>query len=110
MGQLGLGKTIASAALLLVLGLPDECWARGHGGDDEADESMVEDDELGDDHEGSGDAAAMAPDPANAESKPAAPDDAHAWSFGPYLRYVVVPSFMVELFVDLAPNITNPAF
>jgi len=115
MGQLGLGKTIASAALVLVLGLPDECWARGHG-DDEADARDVEDDEeTGDDAEAPADDAPA--DDANAESGSSvaaatAPDasDAHAWSFGPYLRYVVVPSFMVELFVDLAPNITNAAF
>jgi hypothetical protein len=118
MGQLGLGKTIASAALVLVLGFPDECWARGHGAD-EPGESDVEDDDLGDDDEALGDdedaergsdhaaAAAAAADP---ESKPAAPSDPHAWSFGPYVRYVVVPSFMVELFVDLAPTVTNAAF
>jgi hypothetical protein len=77
MAQLGVGNAIASVALVLVLGLPDECLAL----DD------VED-----------------------EAEPATTHDAHAWSFGPYLRYVVVPSFMVELFVDLAPTATNPAF
>jgi hypothetical protein len=120
MGQLGLAKTIASAALVLVLGVPDECWARGHGDDESGESEVADDDDLGDDDEAPGDAAdaesgsslaaAMAPDAADPESTSAGSSDPHAWSFGPYLRYVVVPSFMIELFVDLAPNVTNAAF
>lgn len=41
---------------------------------------------------------------------PAPPPADRSWSFGPYLRYVVVPAFMLELFLDLAPTTGNAAF
>jgi hypothetical protein len=115
MPQFGVGITIASAALVLVLGLPAECWAR-----DDAEAVERDDDDLaGDDDELAGEdadaafdlsQAATAPDAAAVESKSAPPSDGRAWSFGAYLHYVVVPSFMIELFVDLAPTVSNPAF
>src|SRR6476660_3275569 len=39
-----------------------------------------------------------------------APEAERAWSVGPYVRYLVVPAFMMELFVDLAPSVSDPAF
>jgi hypothetical protein len=45
-----------------------------------------------------------------AETTAAPTPGSHAWAFGPYFRYSIVPAFMLDLFVDLAPTISDPGF
>jgi hypothetical protein len=52
--------------------------------------------------------ASGADEPSAGQNKPGA--DARNWSFGPYFRFVVVPSFMLKLFLDEAPSPSNVAF
>jgi hypothetical protein len=93
------------------------CFALGVGSpvaaqDDEAaidDEAAAAADESGDAASGEGDGEA-APDGATAAEPEAAAAGSHAWSFGPYVRFVIVPSFMLNLFLDLSPTVANAAF
>jgi hypothetical protein len=63
---------------------------------DEAEETAEgEDAETGEDGEGGDETATAA---------------AREWFFGPYFRYVFVPAFMLELFLEEAPTVANPAF
>lgn len=77
--------------------------ARAHGVDEEIGDDAIEDTDL-EEHE------AAAPAEAEPEQAITPHAKARAWSFGPYVRYVVVPAFMLELFVDLAPSASNASF
>jgi hypothetical protein len=69
-------------------------------------------DETAASDQGAGDASAEAQHgeaESGKEPEKAAPGS-HNWSFGPYLRFVVVPSFMLKLFLDEAPSPSNLGF
>lgn len=86
------------------------------------DEEMVEDDGDGSMEDGSMDDESMDDESMDDGGDPAADegeqDDASSgdriapdgWAFGPYLRFVFVPSFMLELFTEEAPTVGNVAF
>lgn len=83
----------------------DEGASEGSGGDEgeassEAeggDESASDDEKAGGD-EGKGDETTAAD---------AAPKGPRSWFFGPFGRYVIVPAFMLELFLEQAPTLGN---
>lgn len=60
---------------------------------------------------GEGDAATGSGGEAEPGSEPDKPaSDVRNWSFGPYFRFVVVPAFMLKLFLDEAPSPSNVGF
>ena len=59
---------------------------------------------------GDADGEPSADDATQGDEPTAAPQGSRAWSFGPYFRFVVVPSFMLGLFLDLTPTPANAAF
>jgi hypothetical protein len=87
-------------ALLVSMGAPAFAQDDESSGDDQASES-------GDATEEGGGEAQAEPDQANAPDKANA---LRAWSFGPYFRFNVVPAFMLELMLDVAPTPTGAAF
>src|SRR5689334_11679261 len=87
-------------ALLVSMGAPAFAQDDESSGDDQASES-------GEATEEGGGEAQAEPDQANAPDKANA---LRAWSFGPYFRFNVVPAFMLELMLDVAPTPTGPAF
>jgi hypothetical protein len=90
--------------LALLLGIAAPAVAQ----DDESSEDQASEsgDAAQDGSEGGGEGQAE-PDQANAPDKANA---LRAWSFGPYFRFNVVPAFMLELMLDIAPTPTGPAF
>lgn len=100
--------------LALGLALPFHAFAQDEGEDEgsaSADESASGGDEgtaSEGEGEGSGDETAggdeATPDDKAAEAAPQGP---RSWFFGPFGRYVIVPAFMLELFLDAAPTLGN---
>jgi hypothetical protein len=96
--------SIAWVACVLALSSGVRAYAQEEGdtGSDQASEST--------DAEGAQEGeAAKEGEPAQAEGKDKA-NALRAWSFGPYVRYNVVPAFMLELLLDVAPSPAGPAF
>jgi hypothetical protein len=120
-------RGIAVTALAIALTLAPSSWALAQDDEDEeAEESGPAEDEDenpedGDVEEASeqdegeegeedeaeeGEGGETGEDEAEDSPLPAA----RKWFFGPYFRYVFVPAFMLELFLDEAPTVANPAF
>src|SRR6185436_12330084 len=98
------------AWVALVLALAWNGGASAFAQDD--DESSGDESRESTDTEGTGEEGGDAPT-ADASGEGGAKDDAsamRAWSFGPYFRFNVVPAFMLELMLDIAPTPTGPAF
>ena len=73
----------------------------GHLEDDGDDGDDDEDGDLDDEDDGD--------DGDSGESEPGA-GGAREWAFGPYLRFQWVPSFMLQLFTEEAPTVSNAAY
>jgi hypothetical protein len=116
--------TIRTLMVALALCLAAPSWALGQADDD--DEETATDDGWGDeqgdeDGQNSGDSADDEGETQNegegedgGEDAPqpeataaAASEGERAWFFGPFARYVWVPSFMLELFLEQAPTLGN---
>ena len=80
----------------------DEEAAADELDDEELDEG---DEEAGDDADDFGDEG----DPELGEDPPDA-GGTDPWAFGPYFRFVWVPSFMLEIFTDEAPTVSNAGY
>jgi hypothetical protein len=87
-----------ACVLMLSLAVPAHAQDEQAGDDEAAGATQV------------GDPAATSAEPASAETAKPTAEGARSWSFGPYFRFVVVPSFMLKLFLDLAPSPSNAAF
>lgn len=94
---------IAWVVLALLLGIEAPAFAQDDesSGDDQSAES-------GDASSEGGEGEAQA-EPEQANTKEPA-NALRSWSFGPYFRFNVVPAFMLELMLDVAPSPTGPAF
>ena len=91
---------------------------------DEADEESLDEEteateaasddgaEAGDDGDDGDDASAEPAPAAEADEadEPAAASGAHTWWVGPYVEMRIVPSFLLNLFLDASPTVVNPAF
>ena len=44
------------------------------------------------------------------ERHDARPDGPRVWYIGPWFRYLIVPSFVLNLFLDASPTVASPAF
>jgi hypothetical protein len=76
--------------------------------EDENPEDGDDGDEAGEQDEGEeGEEGEAGEDEEAKDSDPAGP---RKWFFGPYFRYVFVPAFMLELFLEEAPTVAGPAF
>lgn len=107
-----LGALLCAAPMhVLAQDVDDEAEAWDEDGDDESfdaegDEDEASDDEGGDEDEG---------DDADEEQDDAEDDDADSdaprkWFFGPYFRFMLVPAFIPQLFLDEAPTVAGPGF
>jgi hypothetical protein len=94
--------SIAWVACALALGAGLPAYAQ----DDEAGDQASESNDSDAAQEGGGQEGEPAQ---KAETKDKS-NPLRAWSFGPYVRYNVVPAFMLELMLDIAPSPAGPAF
>ena len=95
--------SIAWVSLVLALGTGVPAYAQDdETGGDQASESG--DSEGGQEGEGGKEGE---PTPAEGAGKT---DALRSWSFGPYVRFNIVPAFMLELMLDIAPTPSGPAF
>jgi hypothetical protein len=69
----------------------DDEWSEDDGADDEESDEEESEDDAEDDEDDEDD------------------DAKRAWFFGPYFRFVMVPAFIPQLFLDEAPTIADPA-
>jgi hypothetical protein len=110
-------RRAAVMALTAALALAPSSWAEAQ--DDEDEEATEESETTGEDEEVDGeedseDETAEGEDAETGEDgegdEKTATAAAREWFFGPYFRYVFVPAFMLELFLEEAPTVANPAF
>ena len=71
-------------------------------GDEADDDDEAEGDEEDDGEKGEGDEAK--------EGEDAPADASRSWFFGPYLRYAILPAFMLKIGLADAPTVDNAAF
>ncbi len=96
--------------VMLALALSLAGHARAQDEQPAADEQAAAVDQSDSGADQAGGASESSGEPAGADAAKPASEGSRNWSFGPYFRLVVVPSFMLKLFVDLAPTPTDPAF
>lgn len=110
-------------ALAVALTLAPSSWAAAQDDEDEEQEegedSEPAEDEDGEDEAGEGGDEDEAGEETDDEGEAGEDDDEgdkadgsdrRKWFFGPYFRYMFVPAFMLELFLEEAPTVGNVAF
>jgi hypothetical protein len=75
----------------------------GSGGGDEGEASSEDENAAASDDESAGGDE----DKGDEKTAEAAPKGPRSWFFGPFGRYVIVPAFMLELFLEQAPTLGN---
>lgn len=110
-------RRAAVMALTAALTLAPSSWAEAQDDEDEdeteepaGDENEGDEDEDGEEEAAEGDDAETGEDGEDEDEDKTATAAAREWFFGPYFRYVFVPAFMLELFLEEAPTVSNPAF
>lgn len=97
----------------------DDAWweeegEKGSGEEEESSEAEGDEDESdeGDEDEGDEEEAEGEDEGEEDEDEDEASEDSgpRTWFFGPYFRFVLVPAFIPQLFLDEAPTVANPAF
>jgi hypothetical protein len=94
-------RRAATMGLALVLSLAPASFA---GAQDDFDDDGFEDAEA------EGDLSGEADGETGGEDQASTPAGKRSWFFGPYFRFVFVPAFMLELFLEEAPTVGNAAF
>jgi hypothetical protein len=100
--------SIAWLVLLLSVAAPRTVGAQED--DEEVEESESSDDEGGDEDSEDRDEGEAEDDEGEDDGEDAAADAPRSWFFGPFLRYAILPSFMLKISLAEAPTVDNAAF
>lgn len=118
----GFVPVVACCALFAWLGpandasAQDDAWweeEETSGGEEEETEGGDAEDEEADEEEQDGedeDEDEEEQEEEEEEEESEGDDAPRTWFFGPYFRFVLVPAFIPQLFLDEAPTVANPAF